>query len=100
MHGQKTKGSSFPEERCLLLLSKLYIPSIVNADLIFWHTHLIVTAVCRILNHGLLNHGLFLSLFKVIDVASNQSIFYAQKTELSIFFLVFIVLGMYNFGYI
>ena len=37
MHGQKTKGSSFPTERCLLLYPKLYIPSTLNIDLIFWH---------------------------------------------------------------
>ena len=39
--------------------AELYIPSTLNIDLILWHTQLIVSAV-----NGL-NHGLFLSLFKV-----------------------------------
>ena len=45
---------------------KLYIPSTLNIDLILWHTQLIVCACSKILNHGL-NHGFFLSLFKLIS---------------------------------
>ena len=43
--------------------AKLYIPGTLNIDLILWHTQLIVCS--KMLNHGL-NHGLFLSLFKLI----------------------------------
>ena len=43
-------------------LPKLYIPSTLNIDLILWHNWL---CVLKMLNHGL-NHGFFLSLFKLI----------------------------------
>ena len=42
---------------------KLYIPRTLNTDIIFWQLQWIVFN--RISNHGL-NHGLFLSLFKVL----------------------------------
>ena len=41
---------------------KLYIPSTLNIDLILWHTQLIVCAENS--NQGL-NHGVFLSPFKL-----------------------------------
>ena len=51
-------GSEIMSLNLLGMQSYLGIPSTLNIDLILWHTQLM-------LNHGL-NHGLFLSLFKLI----------------------------------
>ena len=46
------------------LVTKLYIPSTIKTDFIFWHTQWIVTAV-KYFNG--LNHWLFLSFFKFLN---------------------------------
>ena len=46
-------------------LAMLQIPSTINIEIILWHSQLNVCAVVKMLNHGL-NHGLFISLFKLI----------------------------------
>ena len=45
---------------------KLYIPSTLNIDLILWHTQLIVCAENVKSWYLYINHGFFLSLFKLI----------------------------------
>ena len=56
-----TRKNSFSHPVCFSgLWAKLYIPSTQNIDLILWHTQLIVCAV------KFSNHGLFLSLLKLI----------------------------------
>ena len=64
-------GMAFPTD--LGAMSKLYIPSTLNIDLILWHPQLIVDAVklelvSKMLNHGL-NHGFFLSLFHTDSIS-------------------------------